>query len=78
MVNSKETTEWGDATAESVWYEMKRELNDLESVSSFNVMDASDLGNAVGIALGRFTAEDVDIFLAGFKHGVSLSNGTHG
>ena len=43
--------------------------------------DLSDIGNTIGIIIGKYICEDMgfeeDSFLHGFKHGVSLSNGTH-
>ena len=43
--------------------------------------DLSDLGNEVGFIVGRvysnMTQEEINSFITGFKHGVSLTNGTH-
>lgn len=43
--------------------------------------DLSDLGNEVGLAIGRMladmTEDEITDFIAGFRHGVSLTNGTH-
>jgi hypothetical protein len=41
--------------------------------------DISDIGNEIGYAIGRFIKNDEDIndFITGLKHGVSLRNGTH-
>ena len=43
--------------------------------------DLSDIGNEVGFCLGSIlkdmTEEDIKLFIMGFKHGVSLTNGTH-
>ena len=43
--------------------------------------DLSDIGNEIGYILGNtipnMNKEEVDTFITGFKHGVSLSNGTH-
>ena len=45
------------------------------------VGDISDLGNEVGFIIGRtysnMTQEEIDDFITGFRHGVSLTNGTH-
>jgi 2-keto-4-pentenoate hydratase/2-oxohepta-3-ene-1,7-dioic acid hydratase in catechol pathway len=45
------------------------------------VGDLSDLGNEIGITIGHayenMTEEDIKEFIMGFKHGVSLTNGTH-
>lgn len=44
--------------------------------------DISDLGNEIGREVGHaykdMTEEDINDFIAGFRHGVSLTNGTHG
>jgi len=43
--------------------------------------DISDIGNEIGYAVGHtlenMTQEQIDAFITGFKHGVSLTNGTH-
>jgi hypothetical protein len=43
--------------------------------------DISDIGNEIGYAVGytleNMTQEQIDVFITGFKHGVSLTNGTH-
>lgn len=43
--------------------------------------DISDLGNEVGIVVGssfeNMTDEEISDFITGFRHGVSLTNGTH-
>jgi len=43
--------------------------------------DISDIGNEIGIAVGEalenLTESEVAQFIFGFKHGVSLTNGTH-
>lgn len=43
--------------------------------------DISDLGNEIGIAVGtvieQMTENEINEFISGFKHGVSLTNGTH-
>jgi hypothetical protein len=41
--------------------------------------DISDIGNEIGIALGQYlsTEEQLNDFIAGLKHGISLTNGTH-
>ena len=44
--------------------------------------DISDLGNEIGFAVGKvlpMIAEgELDDFISGIKHGISLTNGTHG
>mgnify|MGYP003345557235 FL=1 len=43
--------------------------------------DLSDIGNEIGIQLGSIlpgmTEEEVQDFIHGFKHGISLTNNTH-
>lgn len=47
------------------------------------VTDINDIGNLVGIAVGRHIAKlkdhgyDSTDFISGFKHGISLMDGTH-
>jgi hypothetical protein len=44
--------------------------------------DVSDLGNEIGYALGKvlknMTQEETRDFIHGIRHGISLTNGTHG
>lgn len=43
--------------------------------------DMSDLGNDIGVVVGEvyqnMIKEDIDDFISGFKHGVSLTNKAH-
>ncbi|MFA5366564.1 MAG: hypothetical protein WC333_01490 [Dehalococcoidia bacterium] len=46
--------------------------------------DLSDIGNEIGIAIGKYVREkdddsgwDLTDFIHGVKHGISLVNGTH-
>ena len=43
--------------------------------------DISDIGNEIGFCLGNLlknmSEDDINCFIVGFKHGVSLTNGTH-
>jgi len=43
--------------------------------------DMSDFGNEVGFWTGKhyqnMTEDEINLFIVGFKHGVSLTNGTH-
>ena len=44
--------------------------------------DLSDLGNEIGISIGKYINEarmgyELDSFVSGIKHGVSLIDGTH-
>jgi len=41
--------------------------------------DVSDVGNEIGIVLGEFTTTESELqdFITGIRHGMSLTNGTH-
>jgi hypothetical protein len=43
--------------------------------------DMSDLGNEIGYAVGKvyqdMNKDDANLFMIGFKHGISLTNKTH-
>jgi len=41
--------------------------------------DMSDFGNEIGIVVGQFfkSKENIEDFITGLKHGISLTNGTH-
>jgi hypothetical protein len=43
--------------------------------------DISDIGNEIGLAVGsileNITQQEINDFISGFRHGVSLTNGTH-
>jgi hypothetical protein len=43
--------------------------------------DLSDLGNEIGIAIGKHTSDqtgyELQSFISGIKHGISLAKGTH-
>ncbi len=43
--------------------------------------DLSDIGNEIGFSIGQslknMGQDEIDDFISGFKHGVSLTNGTH-
>ena len=51
----------------------------------YDTGDLSDIGNEVGIAIARFTMRkdakekgfDIDNFIIGLEHGISLQDGTH-
>jgi len=48
---------------------------------SYDNGDISDIGNEIGFTIGsileNMTQEEINDFIHGFKHGVSLTNGTH-
>jgi len=39
--------------------------------------DIGDVGNEIGIVIGKYNKDDVEDFIMGLKHGISLSDGTH-
>jgi hypothetical protein len=41
--------------------------------------DLSDLGNEIGIVIGKYLDKDntVEDFIRGLRHGISLADGTH-
>ena len=55
---------------------LKEAVNRMEYIG-----DISDLGNEIGITVGNayenMTEENINDFISGFRHGVSLTNGTH-
>ena len=57
---------------------LNRIKTQLEKVNYDNG-DMSDIGNEIGIVLGEFitTEEELNDFITGLKHGISLTNGTH-
>ena len=58
-----------------VIYRVKTQLENI----NYDNGDISDVGNEIGIALGQYlsTEEELKDFIAGLKHGISLTNGTH-
>lgn len=61
---------------ENILQEFDNHKHDIDYVG-----DVSDLGNEVGFIVGRvynkMTQEEIEDFITGFRHGVSLTNGTH-
>jgi len=60
--------------------EIKKELIDFINESEVDT-DFTDLGNTIGIIIGKYTNDemgfDKDSFIQGIKHGISLSDGNH-
>ena len=58
-------------------------IMDKLSISLGNVSyrngDISDVGNEIGVTIGEYlsTEEELNDFITGLKHGISLKNGTH-
>ena len=46
---------------------------------SYDNGDLSDVGNEIGIVLGRYIDKERDLkdFIQGLRHGISLTNGEH-
>lgn len=64
--------------------DFKKILNAVSSklkIVKYGNGDISDLGNEIGIAVGtvieQMTENEINEFISGFKHGISLTNGTH-
>ena len=53
-------------------------LNQLKNIE-YTHGDVSDIGNEIGMAIGQYlsTEEELNDFITGLKHGISLTNGTH-
>ncbi len=50
----------------------------IEQLTNFKFRgDISDVGNEIGIVIGKYNKDDVESFIWGLKHGISLSDGTH-
>jgi len=88
LVGDDEHKEWEEVTPE----EMDREFNKTKLNYIANTLkeavnrmeytgDISDLGNEIGVTVGHayknMTEENINDFIFGFRHGVSLTNGTH-
>ncbi len=64
--------------------EFKKTLIDISTrlpTIQYDNGDISDIGNEVGYTIGlileNMTQEEIGDFIRGFRHGVSLTNGTH-
>lgn len=54
--------------------EISENLNNV----AYEYGDYSDIGNEIGYVLGKtITKDELEDFLAGLRHGISLSDGTH-
>jgi len=58
-----------------------KELGEKLSDVNYYNGDVSDIGNEIGYILGNILKNmketDIKDFIVGFRHGVSLTNGTH-
>jgi len=59
---------------------INKELVDTLSNLKYKNGDLSDIGNEIGIIIAKHfdDVNDLDGFICGVKHGVSLTDGTHG
>jgi len=59
-----------------------KHLESIKNSSPINHGDLSDLGNEIGIVIGQYTNDKMgyekDDFVSGIRHGISISDGTHG
>jgi len=82
-------TELGDNESKALFFKICDDIIlNIELAKKRQIGDLSDIGNEIGIAVGSNTCKDeknLNImafeksdFLAGFSHGFSLSDGSHG
>jgi hypothetical protein len=68
-------------TEDSIETKIEKIINEIKS-SEYYKGDLSDLGNNIGILVGKYLSNDLgfeeDDFISGLKHGISISNDTHG
>lgn len=64
--------------------EFKKTLTDISKrllTVQYDNGDISDIGNEIGFTIGsileNMTQEEIGDFIRGFRHGISLTNGTH-
>jgi hypothetical protein len=59
-----------------------KHLESIKNSAPINHGDLSDLGNEIGIIIGQYTNDEMgyekDDFVSGVRHGISISDGTHG
>ena len=60
---------------------VSKSISDHMSNLKYDNGDLSDIGNEIGFSIGQslknMNQDEIDDFISGFKHGVSLTNGTH-
>ncbi len=63
-------------TTDQIVSEISKRLDNMHTMS-----DLSDIGNEIGMTIAKYFNEnpgyDLDSFIHGIKHGVSLIDGTH-
>ena len=59
-----------------------KHLESIKNSAPINHGVLSDLGNEIGIIIGQYTNDEMgyekDDFVSGVRHGISISDGTHG
>jgi hypothetical protein len=59
-----------------------KHLESIKNSAPINHGDLSDLGNEIGIIIGQYTNDEMgyekDDFVSGVRHGISISDGSHG
>jgi len=68
---------------ENKFSNLSKELSEKLSNLPYQNGDISDIGNEIGIIIAKYFDEDdlgydLEGFIHGVKHGVSLTDGTHG
>jgi hypothetical protein len=62
---------------QSILWKVSEQLQNVQ----YDNGDRSDLGNEIGISVGKgvenMTENEISIFISGIRHGISLTNGTH-
>lgn len=58
--------------------EIKQDI--IQALYDSPISDLPDIGNEIGIIIGKYIDDNntINDFIHGLRHGVSLSNGTHG
>jgi hypothetical protein len=67
---------------ENILEDLIKHLESIKNSATINHGDLSDLGNEIGIIIGQYTNDEMgyekDDFVSGVRHGISISDGTHG
>ena len=68
-----------DSAFKKVCHELSKQLSNIP----YDNADMSDVGNEIGIIIAKYfndegTGWEVDSFITGLIHGISLTDGTHG
>ena len=67
---------------ENILEDLIKHLESIKNSAPVNHGDLSDLGNEIGIIIGQYTNDEMgyekDDFVSGVRHGISISDGTHG